>query len=249
VPLEYIEGGVCFRPPHIDIAPFSTFMKDHTYGWTQPILLSNITTYEENTEQIDCHEERNRVLPWSYSVQFEANSYRYSKPYEESAKHPSLKITSHTYKDYKITLRAPLVVENLLASSTLFHLVEGKFNTPLVEGKLKSGEWLEFYHSTSAMDDHLLVGFCPKGFEWSKLIPVQSNSNQEIDFEVSDQSERPLVIKMENRVNACKTRKLSIWTEYCIINQTGLNLTYGFNGGKHIAAGPGKKSILVEIVL
>jgi hypothetical protein len=130
--------------------------------------------------------------------------------------------------DYKIVVRAPLHLMNLLPCAATFRLLDGKGGT-LMSCELATGASRTLPLSATVMSTLSICTVIP-GFDWSQPVLV-SPLDDEIELELRDANLRPLKLRLSNIVDDRGIRRVSLFARYWLVNNTGLPLSFRHRSG------------------
>eukprot|EP01132_Coremiostelium_polycephalum_P010884 gene10884-13334_t len=133
-------------------------------------------------------------------------------------------------KSNKISVLPPIIIENVLACDFNYRIYHAKnkkmIGSPFTSGCLQTGNKLPLLVFDQTLDIYMEIQIYD--FPWSVPILIETavKSSLTEKIKVFDQSERPLLISFDNRIQNDGSRFVTVYCEYWMINQTGLPLYF-----------------------
>jgi len=139
-------------------------------------------------------------------------------------------------EEVEVTLSPPVIIENLLAADLAYKVIENDSKEEIVTSTLAHGEEHEVYY-TRHMSKDVSVSVSVRGFDWSEPTTFSSKDKSTKNFKITDSESRSLQLSADF-LNDDSTKKVSFYSNYWIINNTGLRLSYkSESNSKKISAG------------
>jgi len=130
--------------------------------------------------------------------------------------------------DHIITLYSPLIVENLLATKITYKIEDAETKEEIITAKLRKGEQGHVFW-TNHMSHSLSLKLQFQSFDWSESLsvfwPKKERSKATKHISITDSFKRTLQLSADLWQDE-KTRKVSIYAPYWILNNSGLKLFY-----------------------
>ena len=145
--------------------------------------------------------------------------------------------TTHNSKFFQITLNPPYVIENLLPTTMEYRFINRHTRTTITSGNIPKGEYIQIQELDPKLPLSLSIKIA--NFGWSKSEDISSNEPAEV-IHLTDEKKRTLSLRIINSKEVQGTRKISIFSQYWMVNMTGLKLIYRRSGlDSSLVAGQG----------
>jgi len=131
------------------------------------------------------------------------------------------------FKDqHVIRVKPPAILENVLFCSLEYRFFT-KHGMLFNRGSLRKGEVISLHNIP--LDTIALLSLKLVGYEWSKPVVVSACNGNAHHITLRDSKNRPLRLKIDNRIDSDGCRRIALYSLYWVLNRTGLPLYFGWH--------------------
>jgi len=156
-------------------------------------------------------------------------------------------VTTNRFNPHKfqrvITLRPPLMVENLLSCQFQYKIINAVNGQVILSGSVAKGKEVSI-HQLKDLNNIGMTIHLGGGLKWSSVLPLRTSMETKVaTVDLQDDRGKVLTIHVENNMSMLGVRKLFVYCQYWMLNKTGLRILYA-DSKKSVLAGQAKYEAL-----